>query len=144
MVFCKTCCISHKWHSLHCISVSSPQCLSALHTSLPHAGTYDYDVYFERLSDVGVNYARLWLTDSSWDDLAVQIGMANFSLPNSWYVHVYAVYLNTVYKFTCKHRRITRNLHLHGTIIIHDSYIYRVWPIHNGTLCNTPHNISCL
>ncbi|KAL5516111.1 hypothetical protein EMCRGX_G001382 [Ephydatia muelleri] len=50
----------------------------------PQNGTYDYDVYFERLSDVGVNYARLWLTDSSWDDLAVQIGMANFSLPNSW------------------------------------------------------------
>ena len=51
---------------------------------LADTGTYDFDMYFDKLSDVGVNYARLWLTDNLWDDLAVQIGMANFSLPNTW------------------------------------------------------------
>ena len=70
-------------------------CIAMAHhvecTSTP-TGTYDYDMYFERLSDVGVNYARLWMTDSSWDDLAVQIGMANFSLPNTWYVCITYIY----------------------------------------------------
>ena len=44
-------------------------------------------MYFSKLGAVGVNYARLWLTDSGWDDLAVEIAVANFSLPNTWSVY---------------------------------------------------------
>lgn len=43
-------------------------------------------MYFSKLAAVGANYARLWLTDSTWDDLAVEIAVANFSLPNTWSV----------------------------------------------------------
>jgi len=49
-----------------------------------YAGTYDYDMYFSKLMEVEANYARLWLTDSGWDDLAVEIAVGNFSLPNTW------------------------------------------------------------
>jgi endo-1,4-beta-mannosidase len=47
-------------------------------------GTYDYDMYFGSLGSVGCNYARLWLTDSGWDDLAVEVEVGNYSLENTW------------------------------------------------------------
>lgn len=47
-------------------------------------GTYDYDNYFGKLAANGGNYARLWLTDSAWDDLAVEVDLANMSLTNTW------------------------------------------------------------
>lgn len=49
-------------------------------------GTYDYDNYFGKLAANGGNYARLWLTDSAWDDLAVEVDIANMSLTNTWLV----------------------------------------------------------
>lgn len=49
-----------------------------------YKGTYDYDNYFGKLAANGGNYARLWLTDSAWDDLAVEVGIANMSLTNTW------------------------------------------------------------
>lgn len=49
-------------------------------------GTYDYDNYFGKLASNNANYARLWLTDSGWDDLAVEVGVTQMSLPNTWSV----------------------------------------------------------
>lgn len=37
-----------------------------------------------KLSTNGANYARLWLTDPSFVDLAVEIANFNVSLPNTW------------------------------------------------------------
>jgi hypothetical protein len=47
-------------------------------------GTYGYDNYFGKLAANGGNYARLWLTDSAWDDLAVEVNVGNVSLTNTW------------------------------------------------------------
>ncbi|CAI7995235.1 Mannan endo-1,4-beta-mannosidase A, partial [Geodia barretti] len=47
-------------------------------------GTYGYDDYFGKLAANGGNYARLWLTDSAWDDLAVEVKVGNMSLANTW------------------------------------------------------------
>lgn len=49
-------------------------------------GTYGYDGYFGKLADNGGNYARLWLTDVVFDGLAVQVGVAQMSLPDTWLV----------------------------------------------------------
>ena len=49
-------------------------------------GTYGYDDYFGKLAANGGNYARLWLTDSAWDDLAVEVEVGNMSLSNTWLV----------------------------------------------------------
>ena len=51
---------------------------------LSFKGTYGYDNYFGKLADSGGNYARLWLTDVVFDDLAVEINVGNMSLPNTW------------------------------------------------------------
>ena len=48
-------------------------------------GTYGYDNYFGKLASNGANYARLWLTDVAWDDLAVEVALGNMSLSNTWY-----------------------------------------------------------
>ena len=47
-------------------------------------GTLEYDYLFNKLSKNGVNYARLWLTDAEFNDLAVEITNFNISLPNTW------------------------------------------------------------
>lgn len=67
----------------HCYLVKSLVHMSVTYHN-HYAGTYDYDMYFSKLMEVGANYARLWLTDSGWDDLAVEIAVGNFSLPNTW------------------------------------------------------------
>lgn len=56
----------------------------SLYANYMYKGTYDYDKYFGKLAANGGNYARLWLTDSAWDDLAVEVGIANMSLTNTW------------------------------------------------------------
>ena len=49
-----------------------------------YIGTYGYDHYFNSLSQNGANYARLWLTNNDFDDLAVEVANFNISLTNTW------------------------------------------------------------
>ena len=52
-------------------------------------GTYGYDNYFGKIATNGGNYARLWLTEVAWNDLAVEAALGNISLANTWYVALF-------------------------------------------------------
>lgn len=48
-----------------------------------HGSLQDWDPFLRNLSVHGANYIRVWLTDSAWDDMAVETALGNYSIANT-------------------------------------------------------------